>query len=153
MGQNTEDSLLDPVNLRLIGELLRSIDKERAEVVMDVNIYEVSRDDLMQLGNQIGTGDSLLNLGGIQKGLSVMGGSRQVVTQALSSVPTALGAAFLVPPTTLSALQRKDSTRLVASKSMRPPKLLLPRPTTDTSSAELPSLRLSIAGLSLTARA
>src|SRR5256714_6214006 len=104
-----------PENVRLIGELLRSIDKERAEVVMDVNIYEVSRDDLMQLGNQIGTGDSLLNLGGIQKGLSVMGGSRQVVTQALSSVPTALGAAFLVPPTTLSALQRKDSTRLVAS--------------------------------------
>jgi general secretion pathway protein D len=104
-----------PENVRLIGELLRSIDKERAEVVMDVNIYEVSRDDLLQLGNQIGTGDSLLNLGGIQKGLSVVGGSGQVVTQALSSIPTALGAAFIVPPTTLSALQRKDSTRLVAS--------------------------------------
>jgi len=104
-----------PENVRLIGELLRSIDKERAEVVMDVNIYEVSRDDLMQLGNQIGTGDSLLNLGGIQKGLSVVGGSGQVVTQALSSIPTAMGAAFIVPPSALSALQRKDSTRLVAS--------------------------------------
>jgi general secretion pathway protein D len=104
-----------PENVRLIGELLKSIDKERAEVVMDVNIYEVSRDDLIQLGNQIGTGDSLLNLGGIQKGLSVIGGSRQVVTQALSSLPTALGAAFMVPPTALSALQRRDNTRLVAS--------------------------------------
>jgi len=104
-----------PENVRLIGELLKSIDKERAEVVMDVNIYEVSRDDLLQLGNQVGTGDSLLNLGGIQKGLSVLGGSRQVVTQALSSIPTALGAAFLVPPTALSAMQRKNSTRLVAS--------------------------------------
>ncbi|HZT59007.1 MAG TPA: secretin N-terminal domain-containing protein [Pyrinomonadaceae bacterium] len=104
-----------PENVRLIGELLRSIDKERAEVVMDVNIYEVSRDDLMQLGNQIGTGDSLLNLGGIQKGLSVVGGSGQVVTQALSAIPTAMGAAFIVPPTALSALQRKDNTRLVAS--------------------------------------
>jgi general secretion pathway protein D len=104
-----------PENVRLIGDLLKSIDKERAEVVMDVNIYEVSRGDLLQLGNQIGSGDSLLNLGGIQKGLSVVGGSGQVVTQALSAIPTALGAAFLVPPTTLSALQRKDSTRLVAS--------------------------------------
>jgi general secretion pathway protein D len=104
-----------PENVRLIGELLKSIDKERAEVVMDVNIYEVSRDDLLQLGNQVGTGDSLLNLGGIQKGLSVISGSRQVVTQALSAIPTALGAAFLVPPTALSALQRKDTTRLVAS--------------------------------------
>ena len=104
-----------PENVRLVGELLRGIDKERAEVVMDVNIYEVSREDLMQLGNQIGTGDTLGNLGGIQKGLSVVGGSRQVVSQALAAVPTALGAAFLVPPTTLSALQRRDNTRLVAS--------------------------------------
>jgi general secretion pathway protein D len=103
-----------PENVRLVGELLRSIDKERAEVVMDVNIYEVSRADLMQLGNQIGTGDSLLNLGGIQKGLSVLGGSREVVTQAIAT-PTALGAALLVPATALSALQRKDNTRLVAS--------------------------------------
>ena len=35
-------------NIALIGELLRSIDKDRAEVVMDVDIYEVSRNDLMQ---------------------------------------------------------------------------------------------------------
>jgi general secretion pathway protein D len=104
-----------PENVRLVGDLLRSIDKERAEVVMDVNIFEVSREDLMQFGNQIGTGDSLMNLGGIQKGLSVLGGSREVVTQALASIPTALGAAFIVPPTALSALQRRDNTRLVAS--------------------------------------
>ncbi len=104
-----------PENVRLVGELLRSIDKERAEVVMDVNIFEVSREDLMQFGNQIGTGDTLANLGGIQKGLSVIGGSREVVTQALSAIPTALGAAFLVPPTALSALQRRGNTRLVAS--------------------------------------
>jgi general secretion pathway protein D len=104
-----------PENVRLVGELLRSIDKERAEVVMDVNIFEVSREDLMQFGNQIGTGDTLANLGGIQKGLSVVGGSRQVVTQALAALPTALGAAFIVPPTALSALQRRDNTRLVAS--------------------------------------
>jgi general secretion pathway protein D len=104
-----------PENVRLVGELLRSIDKERAEVVMDVNIFEVSREDLIQFGNQIGTGDTLTNLGGIQKGLSIVGGSRQVVTQALASLPTALGAAFIVPPTALSALQRRDNTRLVAS--------------------------------------
>jgi general secretion pathway protein D len=104
-----------PENVKLVAELLRSIDKERAEVVMDVNIFEVSREDLMQFGNQLGTGESLTNLGGIQKGLNVFGGSREVVTQALAAVPTALGAAFIVPPTALSALQRRDNTRLVAS--------------------------------------
>jgi general secretion pathway protein D len=42
-------------NVRLIGELLQSVDKDRAEVVMDVNIYEVSKNDMLQFGNQIGT--------------------------------------------------------------------------------------------------
>ena len=103
-----------PENIRLVGEILRNIDKERAEVVMDVKIYEVSRNDLMQLGNQFGSADSLKNLGGIQKGLSVFGGSRDVVTGAVAA-PTALGAALIVPATALSAIQRKDTTRLVAS--------------------------------------
>src|SRR5207249_9311123 len=56
-------------NVRLIGELLNSLDKDRAEVVMDVNIYEVSKSDLLQLGNQIG-GDSTITLGG-SPGLAV----------------------------------------------------------------------------------
>jgi len=42
-------------NVRLIGELLQSVDKDRAEVVMDVNIYEVSKNDMLQFGNQINT--------------------------------------------------------------------------------------------------
>ncbi|HEV2761517.1 MAG TPA: secretin N-terminal domain-containing protein, partial [Pyrinomonadaceae bacterium] len=104
-------------NVRLIGELVRGIDKERAEVVMDVNIYEVSRNDLFQLGHQLGTGDSLLNLGGIQKGFSILGGSREVATQALSA-STALGAALVIPASTLNALQRKDQTRLIASTQL-----------------------------------
>ncbi|HEX8890302.1 MAG TPA: secretin N-terminal domain-containing protein [Pyrinomonadaceae bacterium] len=104
-----------PENLRLIGDILRSIDKDRAEVVMDVNIYEVSRTDLMQFGNQVGTGDSsgFFSLGGTS-GLNIIGGSRQVA-QALTSVPTALGAALVVPSTALTAFQKKDHTRLLAS--------------------------------------
>jgi general secretion pathway protein D len=102
-------------NLRLIGEILRSLDKDRAEVVMDVNIYEVSRTDLLQLGNQIGTGDSngFFSLGG-SSGVAAIAGSRQVAT-AVTSVPTALGAAFVVPASALTAFQRKDRTKLVAS--------------------------------------
>lgn len=82
---------------------------------MDVNIYEVSRTDLLQLGNQIGTGDSngFFSLGG-SSGVAAIAGSRQVAT-AVSSVPTALGAAFVVPASALTAFQRKDRTKLVAS--------------------------------------
>jgi general secretion pathway protein D len=102
-------------NLQLISEILQSIDKDRAEVVMDVNIYEVSRSDLLQLGNQVGTGDSngFFSLGG-SSGLSILAGSRQVA-QTLSAVPTALGAALVIPSSALTAFQKKDRTKLVAS--------------------------------------
>lgn len=106
-----------PENIRLIAEILRSIDKERAEVVMDVNIYEVSRSALLEVGNQFGTEATLGNLGGIQKGFSILAGSREVVTQGVGAVtaPTALGAALILPASTLAAIQRKDQTRLIAS--------------------------------------
>ena len=101
-------------NLQLIGDILRSIDKDRAEVVMDVSIYEVSRSDLLQLGNQIGTGDAngFFSLGGTS-GLSILAGSRQVAN-TVTAVPSALGAALVIPASALTAFQRKDRTKLVA---------------------------------------
>ena len=50
-------------NIRLIGSLISSLDKDRAEVVMDVAIYEVNKSDLLQFGNQLGTQRSGTNLG------------------------------------------------------------------------------------------
>jgi general secretion pathway protein D len=99
-------------NVRLIGELIASIDKDRAEVVMDVNIYEVSRTDLLAFGNQLGTDTALLNLGGLQRGLSSFLGDRST---AFTGVPTAAGAALVIPSSVISALQRKDRTKLLAS--------------------------------------
>jgi general secretion pathway protein D len=99
-------------NVRLIGDIIASIDKDRAEVVMDVNIYEVSRNDLLQFGNQLGTDTQLTNLGGLQRGLSAFLGDRSV---AFTGVPTAAGAALVIPPSVISALQRKDNTKLLAS--------------------------------------
>jgi general secretion pathway protein D len=100
-------------NVRLIGEILQSIDKDRAEVVMDVNIYEVSRTDIFQLGNQIGDANGVITLGGSSP-LAANLGSGQVANQ-LFKTTTALGAAFIIPPTTLTAFQRKDNTKLIAS--------------------------------------
>jgi general secretion pathway protein D len=104
-----------PENLRMIGELLQSIDKDRAEVVMDIGIYEVSRTDLLQFGNQFGTGDSsgFFSLGSSSP-LSIVGGSRQVAS-AVAAAPTALGAAFVIPASQLTAFQNRNHTRLLAS--------------------------------------
>jgi len=97
-------------NVRLIGELIQSIDKDRAEVVMDVNIYEVSKSDLMQFGSQFGTDSTLLNIGGIQKGLSILQGGVSTV-----GLPTTLGTALIIPSSAFAALQSKNQGKLVAS--------------------------------------
>lgn len=101
-------------NVRLIGDLLRSVDKDRAEVVMDVNIYEVSRTDLIQFGNQIGSSTDTISLGGTSGLLSTLG-SRQVVTQVLNRAPTALGGAILIPAANFLATQGRNRSKLIAS--------------------------------------
>ncbi|MBC7798318.1 MAG: hypothetical protein H7Z37_15720 [Pyrinomonadaceae bacterium] len=106
-------------NIKLIGNLIKSLDKDRAEVVMDVNIYEVTKSDLLNLGLQVGDGASV-NLGGSTGGLigigengrnlgsTVTGGVRSTINQAI-------GTAFLVPPVRLNAFQSKGSARIIAS--------------------------------------
>ncbi len=108
-------------NVRLIGDLLQSIDKDRAEVVMDVNIYEVSKNDLLAFGNQINAtldnglggspGFSLLTDNGVlssaARGVSLAG--------QVAGVPTALAGALVIPPSILRAFQSRDNTKLIAS--------------------------------------
>jgi general secretion pathway protein D len=123
-----------PENIRLIAELLRAIDKDRAEVVMDVNIYEVSRTNLLQIGNQLGSDSSLGNLGGLLPTSFLFGAGKErfntntttttgtttgkdpgkggTIVNAAASV---LGGSFLLPASTISAFQAKDNTRLLAA--------------------------------------
>ncbi len=80
-----------PENVRLVGEILKNIDKDRAEVVMDVQIYEVSRTDLMQFGNQIGDATSLTNLGGTNA--ASFGGRALALPGVAAALPTVLSGA------------------------------------------------------------
>ena len=113
-----------PTNLQIVQELLDSIDKNRAEVLVDVDIYEVSRSTSTAIGNQIstsavtttiGTGTnattrnsaSLGNLGGI--GLS---GITSIAGQTASA---GLGTIIGLPPSTLSLLKSKSNSKLLAS--------------------------------------
>ncbi|MEO6655664.1 MAG: secretin N-terminal domain-containing protein [Pyrinomonadaceae bacterium] len=106
-------------NIRLIGKLIGSLDKDRAEVVMDVAIYEVNKSDLMQFGNQLGTasgtGSTLTNIGGV--GFPVLhGGPGNPITSRLPFNGTdALSIAIGLPVSNISALQTKSDTKLIAS--------------------------------------
>jgi general secretion pathway protein D len=107
-------------NVRLIGELLQSVDKDRAEVVMDVSIYEVSKSDLMQLGNQVGDGSKgAFSIGGspgfaLLTDNGVVNGLSRGVNLGIAS-PTALAAALVIPPSILTAFYNKNNTKLIAS--------------------------------------
>src|SRR2546421_695484 len=105
-------------NVKLIGELLESLDKDRAEVVMDVNIYEVSRTNLLQLGNQLGDQTALVSLGGVRSAAATINGLARVITgagAAATSLPASFGAALILPASTLQAFESKNNARLLAS--------------------------------------
>ncbi len=118
-----------PANLKLVQELIDSVDKNRAEVVVDVNIYEVSRSTSLEIGNQIalnptpvttigadgkpvttGNTAALSNLGGI--GNTALGG---LAGTAISPVLGGVGTLIGLPPSTLTLLQSKGNSKLLAS--------------------------------------
>ncbi|MEO7659262.1 MAG: secretin N-terminal domain-containing protein, partial [Pyrinomonadaceae bacterium] len=101
-------------NIRLIGQLIKSLDKDRAEVVMDVAIYEVNRSDLLQLGNQIGTQSQLTNLGGSQPA-AVKFGSNPILNALGAALPTAIATGIILPAANISAFQSNNNTKLIAS--------------------------------------
>ncbi len=123
-------------NLRMMQELLDSIDKNRAEVVLDVDIYEVSRHTSLEIGNQLalsaqpvtetrfdtqgnpvtvtrGQSSSLGNLGGIGRA-GIAGIAGTAVSPVLGGVGTLLG----LPPSSLSLLQSKGQSKLLASSQI-----------------------------------
>ena len=103
-------------NIRLIGKLIDSLDKDRPEVVMDVQIYEVNKSDLLQIGNQIGDSNSLVNLGGSTSGVITANNSANTFrTAAGALIPQTLGVGFIIPAVNLVAFQKKQNTKLLAS--------------------------------------
>lgn len=106
-------------NIALIGQLIKSLDKDRAEVVMDVAIYEVNKNDLLQFGNQVGTASQLQGgLGGSQSGLVRLGGQGLFGAAAGNAAATVLSSVIptgiILPSSNLSAFQSKNDTKLLA---------------------------------------
>ncbi len=101
-------------NIRLIGKLIKSLDKDRAEVVMDVAIYEVNKTDLLRFGNQIGNESQLTNFSGTTRGAVT---ARQSLFQDITGalIPQAIGVGLILPAANLIAFQDKNNSKLIAS--------------------------------------
>ena len=104
-------------NVRLFAKLISSLDKDRAEVVMDVAIYEVNKNDLMRLGNQIG--GTVLSGGQLVPDLNNLGGSEKAAIpftgDFAANLARSIATGLIVPQTILSAYQNKANTKLLAS--------------------------------------
>ena len=125
-----------PAELQLVQDVLNSVDKNKNEVVLDIEIYEVSNDSIVQIGNQIVTSPidvtrtlfdnggkpigavttkslSLSNLGGI--GLSNINnaGDASVAGSLFTPFLGGIGTLFGLPPTQLSLLQSRGKSRLL----------------------------------------
>jgi len=102
-----------PANLELVENLINSLDKSKAEVLVDVNIYEVSRTDMLQLGNQF-TSEASRN----QVGLSALGGinaQQSILGLGARTLTGPLGFALGLPNSSISFFQNKGKAKLLAS--------------------------------------
>jgi general secretion pathway protein D len=108
-----------PANLEMVEALIDSLDKSKAEVLIDVNIYEVSRNNLLSLGNQFavpdsGSGGGLTAgfLGGLGQSGAVAGAPRSHTFIKNTSI---LGFALGLPTSAISFFQDKGKAKLLAS--------------------------------------
>jgi general secretion pathway protein D len=125
-----------PANLETIESLIDSVDKSKAEVLVDINIYEVTRGDLLELGNQFAVdpgkpfgstsndnnnGDNGNNTSSdfrVTPGAKALGGIGQVaglVTQNTRLLTGFWGLALGIPASNISFFQNNEKAKLLAS--------------------------------------
>jgi general secretion pathway protein D len=98
--------------LQLVQDIIDAVDKSKNEVVLDVDIYEVSKLRATDIGNQLPTqnsnGYSLSNLGGAGSYLAGNGGAGLV-----GGVIGTSGALLALPTSQLKLLQSKGDNKLL----------------------------------------
>jgi general secretion pathway protein D len=122
-----------PSNLELVESLIDTLDKSKAEVLIDINIYEVSRTNLLQIGNQFGTTSSTVQVttgvdstgkpitrDAFSPGLNQIGGfgrfgSMAGLVGAARFAGGPLGLALGLPASAISVFQDKGKSKLLAS--------------------------------------
>jgi general secretion pathway protein D len=141
-GSNTTSSNVlivkaTPAELQLVQDLIDNIDKNKNEVVLDVEIYEVSNDSLVQIGNQFAISPvqatlnnvdangnvidsttiqspSLSALGGIGlAGLQGLQGGTSIGGNLFSPFLGGVGTLIGFPPSSFSFLQSKGKSKLL----------------------------------------
>lgn len=102
-----------PANLELIESLIASVDKDRAEVLIEVNFYEADHNDVLELGNQFNVDTK--NPGSLATFIGGVGQADALRAITPAGVYGPIGLALALPSSTLKAFQSSGRTRLLAS--------------------------------------
>ena len=101
-------------NLDLIGSMIESLDKSKAEVLIDISLYEVSQNDLLQLGNQFLAMTETATSGPSLKVAGGVGQQAGLVGTAVRTLKGPLSFGLGLPTSTLSFFQDKGKAKLLA---------------------------------------
>jgi general secretion pathway protein D len=116
--------------LAVAKELIDSIDKNRSEVIIDINIYEVLNSTSLDIGNQLASkslttpangsdGNSTSDSTTASASLGDLGGWGRAGASALAGnlfrLGGGMGTIIGLPPSSLSLLQSKTTSKLLAS--------------------------------------
>lgn len=108
-----------PSNLEMVEKMINSLDKSKAEVLIDIQIYEVSHTNLLQIGNQFTTTASTTSGGALVPGLNQLGGygSGSYAPGVIQAAAVAAGKLFAIglPTSAVSFFQDKGKAKLLAS--------------------------------------
>ncbi|RMG54520.1 MAG: hypothetical protein D6723_04815, partial [Acidobacteria bacterium] len=101
-----------PKTLEVIGNIIKALDKDKPEVLIDVSIYEVSRNDLLEIGNQL-LFDGFFGQNAPQG--PIVPGSLNTLGVTAGQIITEQRLALAVPTSIIRALQTRGRSRLIDS--------------------------------------
>jgi general secretion pathway protein D len=114
-----------PSELSVAEELIDSVDKNRSEVIIDINIYEVSNSTSLDIGNQLASKNLTISTPGndadgtlasnTTTALSTLGDLGGWGRIGVSSLAGGMGMIIGLPPSSLSLLQSRVTSKLLAS--------------------------------------
>jgi Flp pilus assembly secretin CpaC len=109
-----------PETLDLAENVIRSLDKSKAEVLIEVKLYEITKSDMLSLGNQFNTGDTSQPGGNpATANLATVGGIGVQQSLLALNPPRILrgpfGIGLTLPTSTISALADHSKSKQLAS--------------------------------------
>jgi general secretion pathway protein D len=106
-----------PANLEVAEHILKALDKDKAEVLIDINMYQVTHNNMIQIGNQFNVNGDPAGGVAAKFGMQALGGfgTRALIGGAPTALLGPFGIALGLPQSSLSFFQENQNAKLLAS--------------------------------------